>query len=54
VNPDHAAFVAEKKAMAQKLLDAFVPRRPEVEAFGDATLLAALDKDLEVLRRFQW
>jgi hypothetical protein len=52
-NPDHAAFVAEKKAMAQKLLDAFVPRRPEVEAFGDATLLTALDKDLEFLRRFQ-
>ena len=52
-NPDHAAFVAEKKAMAQKLLDAFAPHRPEVEAFGNAALLAALDKDLEVLRRFQ-
>ena len=52
-NPDHAAFVAEKKAMAQKLLDAFTPHRPEVEAFGNAALLAALDKDLEILRRYQ-
>ena len=52
-NPDHAAFVAEKKAMAQKLLHAFTPHRPEVEAFGNAALLAALDKDLEILRRYQ-
>jgi hypothetical protein len=52
-NPDHAAFVAEKKAMAQKLLDAFVPHRPAVDAFGNAALLTALDKDLEILRRFQ-
>ena len=53
LNPDHAAFVAEKKAMAQKYLDAFTPHRPEVEAFGNAALLAALDKDLEILRRYQ-
>ena len=47
------AFVAAKKAMAQKLLDVFTPHRPEVEAFGDAAILAALDKDLVILRRYQ-
>jgi hypothetical protein len=52
-NSDHAAFLAEKRAMAQKLLDVFEPHRREVEDFGDAALLAALDKDLEILRRFQ-
>ncbi len=52
-NSDHAAFLAEKKSTAKKLLDVFLPRRAEVEAFGDAALVAAFDKDLEVLRRYQ-
>ena len=49
---DHAAFVAEKKALARKLIDALAPHRPEVEAFGDADLLAAVDKDLALLKRY--
>lgn len=49
---EQAAFLAEKKAMAKKLLDIFEPHRAEVEAFGDASLLAALDKDLVILRRY--
>ena len=52
-NSDHVAFLAEKKAMARKLLDVFTSRRAEVEVFGDAALLTAFDKDLEILRRFE-
>ncbi|MEI8352559.1 MAG: PQQ-binding-like beta-propeller repeat protein, partial [bacterium] len=49
---DPAAFVAQKKAMATRLLAAFTPRRAEVVAFEDTALLAALDKDLAILQRF--
>jgi hypothetical protein len=52
-NPDHTALVAEKRQMAERYLKALTPHRADVEAFGDAALLAALDKDLEIIKRFQ-
>ena len=48
-----ADFVADKRKTAELYLKALAPHRADVEAFGDAALLAALDKDLDLLKRYQ-
>jgi hypothetical protein len=48
-----ADFVAEKRKTAERYLKALAPHRADVEAFGDAALLAAFDKDMDLLKRYQ-
>ena len=48
-----ADFVAEKRKTAERYLKALAPHRADVEAFGDAALVAAFDKDLDLLKRYQ-
>jgi hypothetical protein len=47
---DEATFVAKKREVAAKLVRMVEKHRPEVEAFGDADLLAAADQDLAILK----
>ena len=50
---DGQAFVSGKRAVAGKLTRMVASHRPDVEAFGDADLLKAVDEDLAILRRIE-
>ena len=48
----HEDVVAKRKAFADKVLRMARKHRPDVEAFGDADLLKALDEDIAILQAF--